>query len=422
MSFRLFFVLLLPGLILTACEKQGTTDTRADYHYKGVMTVTPDTGHIALAWDISLADSTVDTVTFLLRPTLGNIVVSGKDVLDFRAGPSEQFDGLTGIEVMLAPAQEGAPRTIHMTYDGVLLPEPMPNRINSISTDRIELNVDSFWYPFDARITPDKTSDMLVRGVPGWQGVAPGRAEQTEQGLRIINGRPSNDIAFTLARRFKVTEGAGFAIHDTRSEPEGVEALGHAAAYCIDFLNDAAGRNPSLPPVRLVVNDREGSGYSRGNYIALTDVSDSEPERLLQFICHELAHFWSSRGKFDTVDNWLNESFADYLANMALRDRFGEQAFAARMARYAEQIEGEDLPPVWVPGATARGPYLVNYRKGPLALMRLEEYLGRDVFAEFIYRYLSENIGTTPVLLNMLEDVAGADARKEFTAVLAEEG
>ncbi len=137
--------------------------------------------------------------------------------------------------------------------------------------------------------------------------------------------------------------------------------LTQALEVCTTFLNDLSGPAGPLPKASIIVTDRPEGGYSRGTLIALTDIEDDDEEYLLQFICHELAHYWS-KANAGGPENWINESVADYLANMSVGQIIGDDVFNARMARYAERIEGRGLPPIWAPELTERPPYLIMYR------------------------------------------------------------
>ncbi len=388
----------------------------AVYHYEGVMAADVETGFVDLDWRISVLDPATEEVTFVLAPSLGNIEAGG-DVSGFEIGAQ---DTLQTVTIGLAPTGEGAVRVIELSYDGVLFPEPPNNEINAVSTERVELSVDGFWLPVDATFQGYLTADLTVDVGAPWQGVANGSVEQLPTGIRIRNTQASLDIAFTLAPDFRVTEADGFTLYDLRDDEAGMERLIAAARYCFDYLDPLYGARSALPEAHFVIHRRSESGYNRRSYIALTDISDTEERALTQFLCHELSHHWSMGAAFSTVENWLNESFAEYAGVMAVRARFGEEAFEARLTRFREQIAGEDLPPIWEPGATARGPYLVNYRAGPLALSDLESRIGRARFAEFMRRYMVDEINTTPDLLDMLEAVAGADERDWFQARLGQ--
>ena len=141
---------------------------------------------------------------------------------------------------------------------------------------------------------------------------------------------------------------------------------------------------------------------------------------MLRFVCHEFAHFWARGGRFNTVDNWINESYAEYLGTMAVRTYLGQDAFEAMVEGYRKQIAGEDLPHIWKPGDTERLPYLVNYRKGTLALHRLEQRLGEEQFLAFTQELFRSREKSTPMMLDTLESMAGTESRAFFEAVLAE--
>ncbi|MBI1237013.1 MAG: hypothetical protein GC188_10065 [Alphaproteobacteria bacterium] len=402
--------LLLLTYVLTA-PSQATPFDAPVYHYQGALKVDPDTGHIAADWQIDLLAGQSGALTFVLAPSLGNIAVSG-DVTGFETGEQGPFQSLT---IQL----EDDARQIGIRYDGVLLPEPMDNDINAISPERVELTIDSFWLPVDAGFRGFFTADLTVDVGAAWRAVANGEVTQLPTGARIINSGPSLDIAFTLAPDFRVSGQEGYTLFDLRDHDEGRDRLIVAADFCLDYLNARFGARDPLPQISFVIHRRSESAYNRRAYITLTDISDTPDDRLTQFVCHELAHHWSAGADFMTVENWLNESFAEYTGVMALRERHGEAAFLDRMNGFRDQVAGQDLPPVWVPGATERRPYLVNYRAEPIALWHLETCLGRPAFEAFLVRYMVDGIDTTPDLLAMLEEVAGTEARDWFEGRLA---
>jgi len=385
------------------------------YHYEGRMAADVETGFVDLDWRISVLDPDAESVTFLIAPSLQNIEVGG-DVAGFETAEQGPFQAIV---IALEPST-GATRTIELGYDGILFPEPPNNEINAVAPNRVELSVDGFWLPIDATFQGYLTADLTVDVGAPWLGVANGTVEQLPTGVRIRNDEASLDIAFTMAPDFRVTEADGFTLYDLRDSDAGTDRLVEAASFCFNYLDPLYGETSPLPEAHFVIHRRSESAYNRRSYITLTDISDTEDEPLTQFLCHELAHHWSMGANFNTVENWLNESFADQAGNMGARERFGEAAFVERMNRYRARIEGQDLPPIWVPGATERRPYLVNYRSGPVALWELEVRIGRPRFAEFMRRYMTDPINTTPDLLDMLEDVAGREHRDWFEARLAQ--
>jgi len=168
-----------------------------------------------------------------------------------------------------------------------------------------------------------------------------------------------------------------------------------------------------------VIPERKVSGYARKNFISLTNVDDTDEALLTVFLCHELAHFWSSGAKPLTVDNWLNEGFAVLVAAQAGRELFGQDGYEEHLADWSERAAGQ--PSIWTPSNLERRPFEVNYLKAPLALSRLEEQIGIEPFDRLVVRYMTDPINDSPALLEALEEEAGHEAREWFEALLAED-
>ena len=390
------------------------------YHYAGEVRIDPETRWLQARWTITADETPSAPLVFLLNGRLGNVSISGPDVVSFEAGPGEgRFSDFTQVSVTFSDGA-AVPRSFELSYEGVLFEAPDPSAINSISPDKIELTLDSFWMPVDARFSERLTADVRFQ-VPGaWSVVSTEPVTVSDGVAQVRTTLPQLDIAVTFLKDPRSVETAGYQIYDTRMEPHDLEDLASAAGYCTGYLNARFGAREALPQASIVIHDRAESGYSRGTLIALTDVDDEISDQTLQFICHEFSHFWSSNGNPGGVENWLNEAFAEYVALMALREARGEAAYEETLAGYAAQIERAGaLPPIWTPADQSRRPYLVNYRKGPLALASLEDLVGGDAFATFLRRYMVERVSTTPELLNVLEEVTDAETTQWFESELA---
>ena len=394
----------------------------ARFHYDGEMTIQPEAGTLSLDWTITAFEDDLDSVTFALNTALGIAEIGGSGVASVDVEEMEGFAGaLQAYTIHLLPSQGGADREIEMAYSGPLFPEAPDMAINTLDAHKIELTVDSFWMPFDTRFESLITAELDIALDGDWAGVTMQSIERTSDGFHLEQTIPALDLAFTLMADYSSVEADGYAIYDTREARAEADLtpLIEALDFCTAFLNDWAGPGGPLPMASITVNDRDEGGYSRGTLIALTDISETSPESLTQFICHELSHYWS-HGNAMTIENWLNESFADQMANVGLRARFGDEAYEARLTRYRDQLEGQDLTPVWTPEITARPSFFVMYRQGPLALDALENEIGEAAFADFMHRYMAQPVRTTPQMLDLLEASAGPDARDWFIARLAE--
>jgi len=390
------------------------------YHYSGEIQFLPEQGFLKLHWQIAVNNRKQESISFLLRSTLNKVKVSGDHVSSFSLGDSQLGDQFQKIDITLTPAKTSTPRIINLGYQGILLPEPMSNEINQISTSAIELNVDSFWLPMDSRFNQLLTTDLHITVGKAWQLVGAGNISTTQTGYRLVNNKPAIDISFALSKDYLISKMPGYTLFDLRENQSGMTKLKSSIDFCINQLNARYGENDPLTNIDFTINDRPSSGYARGNYIALTDITDTPPDRLTQFVCHEIAHHWSGNGKFDTEENWLNEAFAEYVGMMMLREKFGQDAFKQRIVQFQKQIAGKKLAPIWTAEINARPEYLVSYRKAPLSLWALEQKIGKAAFEKLIELYMTSKTTSTEQLLKQLLQVTNKKTQDWFLQQLAQ--
>ncbi|MFB9372492.1 hypothetical protein ACFFUB_00825 [Algimonas porphyrae] len=422
--------LVRPSFALSACLSCSLmgialTDAhaadRADLDYTGSIQFMPETGQLTAGWTIQVLDSDLDTITFGLSAALGTAAVSGADVMSVTTTLDPRFDGaIRAYQVDLGAVDGDRPRRVRFAYSGPLF-DPEPSfPINTLNSNKVELTVDSFWFPFDLRFDSDLTANLGVRIDGEWSGVGVDQVERVDQGFRIRQRDPALDIAFSLLSNSQIVTSDDYIIHDARREPgTKIDDLTQALEICTTYLNDMAGSAGPLPKASILVTDRAEGGYSRGTLIALTDIENETDTDLQKFICHELAHFWS-HANAGGAENWINEGVAEYIALMGVRHAMGEAVYAAYLGDYAERLDGQDLPPIWTPDASGRPPYLISYRAAPLALRDLEERLGRDAFRVLMRVMMIEKIKTTPDLLAAIERLSDKPTRDWFASRLAE--
>lgn len=422
---------VLIALLVAACAEQTTERAAAarfdasDQHLDGWVRIEPETSFIEARWTITLDQPETSQITYWLYAGLENVTVSGPGVASYQVSAEAAPDDIQAIIIDLSEPDGGA-RRFEIAYSGVLFPEPMASQINSISPDLIELTVDSYWKPRDARGDQRLTAEVMVEIEGDWTPVSSGRPEPRPGGFAFVFERPNWNVPITLLGEHRSLDAGRYRILDRREEVHDLQPLAEAAGFCTEFLDSRFGERERLPQASIVIHRRPDVGYARGTMISLPDMGRDFTVGHFRVICHELAHFWSLNGNPRTVENWLNESFAEYIAILAIRERYGEAAFEAEIERLEQRLERRlddrgALPAIWTPEDASRRPHGVTYIKGPLALAALEARIGRDAFAEFLRRAMVERIATTPDLLEALEDVAGADHRAWFESRLIQE-
>lgn len=383
--------------------------------YEGTVVVEPNAGTLRGDWRVSFVRSarTADSAIFLLNEALTITRISGSQVIGYSTSPEPD---LTRIRVRLGPAPTRAATVIHFEYTGT--PRFSSDGINGIGPRWVELGLDSFWLPIFADLTHAIRSRVQVVLPPGWDVVSSGSTVRSGDTLTVTSIVPLIDIALSASPDFARAGGDSVTIHHVGSPPAVVARTLETARACVRYLDARYGAQQPLPPIELVLAPRDGPGYARRNYIVITRVADTSAVPLGRFVCHELAHNWSTGASASGPDNWLNESFAEFVAARFIRATAGDSAYARIVAQWKERSTGQ--PPIWTPSSKGRPSARTSYAKAPYLLSRLEERVGSAAMNEILRRFMTDRaIRTSPALIDVIYDVAGAENGAWFREELA---
>lgn len=138
------------------------------------------------------------------------------------------------------------------------------------------------------------------------------------------------------------------------------------------------------------------------NFIPRTKATQNQWERTSNVILHEMAHMWF--GDLVTMQwwdaLWLNESFATYLASLAMHDGAGFkkewQTFYGRIKQFAyEDDQLVTTHPVDTEVRDTQQAFVnfdgITYGKGASALKQLAFYIGPDAFRDGVRDYLQKH-------------------------------
>ena len=384
--------------------------------YDGTVAIEPATQTLRARWHIVFVrgERTMDSVTFLLNDALRISRIAGRDVLGYAEGAPA--DGIKRVTVRFArPAGSDFVTEIEFEYAGV--PNLPSDSINSMRPSWVELGLDSFWHPVFDDFSQSITASVRLELPTGAMAVASGSVENADAALLLTNHIPQIDIAFTAGPMFQRADAGRVTVYHVRAAPATVTKVLEATASCGAYLHEQYGEGSPLPHVKMVLAPRSGPGYARKNYIVITASADTAPIPLRRYVCHELAHYWSSGAISSGPDNWLNEAFAEFVSARYVRTSMGTDAYATIVAQWREQSEGQ--PPVWNPDLTRRPTARTAYRKAPYLLNRLEERVGTPTMDRILVRFMTEPLRTTPAVLEMIGQVAGAETAAWFRSQLA---
>jgi hypothetical protein len=385
-----------------------------EVRYEADVAIDPAAGEIRATTSLTFVSDGGTSIGLLLNRGLEVRSVGGPAVRSHRVGQSDFSPAWNLVEIDLGGTVDGELVVVDVVYAGVL---DMDGAVGGVAPTAIELTVENMWHPLFATFDREMVGTLRLRLPEGWSVVSSG-VPQVTGGVHTLDMHVSQlDVpVFAAPGLVRWTEGASSVSSQVASEAE-ARAVLEAASGCAAFLNARFGDVDPLPPVNFVIADRSNVAMARSNFVILTRVAPADRLGLHRYICHELAHYWTgSAGPF-TPDHWMSESFAEYASAIYVREHFGADAFATRLAQYERMARGHG--PVWTPAATARPSGEVMYRLGPLVLSRLEQRIGEQRFAEFFRRYMVHDVRTTEQLLDHLRAVDGAETEQWFRAELA---
>ena len=377
--------------------------------YDGVVTIDPVRGTLRARWRIALAPTALvgDSAIFLLNDALVVARVAGPSVVGFDRTAKSDLQRI--VVQFQAHARTRASNEVEIEYAGT--PSFSSDSINGLRRDWVELGLDSFWQPIIEGYAESVVARARIVLPSGWAMAASGRVTRAGDTLVLSNDVPLIDVAFTAAPLLRRLAEGDVAVHYVDSADALVPKVQRTATSCARYLGARYGAAAPLPPVDIVVAPRGGPGYARKNYIVVTRVVDTATVALQRFVCHELAHYWSTGAVASGPENWINEALAEFVSARYVREASGDSAYHTVVASWRER--STNAPPIRTPGATARPGPRVSYAKAPLLLHRLEERVGTATMDRILVRYMGDpTLRTTERLAGMVGEVAGAETER----------
>lgn len=409
------------------------SDTNAGLHYDLALDLDPRTSTVTVLGSAAYHAPTprLERARFYLHRQFEIQRISGRRVLGYHfenlnnAGLPFSPQSATLDVYFDPPLDQGEVALIEFEYSGQLS-DWAPESANSITPDWAELGLYLPWFPFQFDGALGGLTYTLKVSVPEGYHVASLGVPSFADGVWFYNWpHQTSDIV--------VAAGPSLKLHHFASPPNQV------FLNTVTFSDDAAARlgedllwtlerfsgwfGPTRPAdFTLIESPRPlGGGYARRGLVVLAGVEErdyiDQREAYLRYLAHETAHAWWWEAPTATWEDWLNESFAEYSALLAVRERFGEETYLRFIERKRERAAG--LLPLWgferADVSTVEKQAAVErvlYDQGTLLLHDLAERIGQARFLAFCRARLWSGVEHTEHLLDLLEEIEDAPTRQ----------
>jgi hypothetical protein len=367
----------------------------------------------------------------------------------------------------LNPPRERKPTAVMVYYRGAMMPKPPTTDVIAQSglnerlvfSPRYEtyfFSRDGFWYPgpaeedyFQARltiVTPPEyrtvaNGDIVARG--SWDetdNVA--GIEKTGNAVTTFQSRvPVKYMSFIVGRFYRQKRRAGPVPIEMSVSSEILDSQPGLIDRAADILDDFGRRFGPFPYEKLGIVLRQWpsyGGHSPASFIVLNQVPwrgdtgfqppTDTPVDLSQwedyFLAHEIAHqWWGQAVSFESYkDQWLSEGLAQYAAASYLRAKNGEKAYAAILKKFARwTIKKSDRGPIIMGSRLSYHDFnayqAIIYDKAALALLMLEDLLGRETFEAGLRAFFEKwkfQAARTAHFVAAMEAASGRDLKPFF--------
>lgn len=281
-----------------------------------------------------------------------------------------------------------------------------------IAEDGIHLSIDSAWHLFYTNFATPMQGELEVNLPPGWKMYGPGTVAQGDNQHKLSVTKGWVDVSFYATSSGNEDNDENFSVVYDKVNEENAKSLTTLGGSCLAALNQKFGQEGKLESATLVILDRSGPSFARGNYLSVSSQRLKSKQQSYHYICHELAHNWTAFGDAMSHDYWMMESFAEYIAADEVKSSFGAEAYEQILAEWKARAKGKSF--VWRADIEQRASFKVNYGLGPLMLKKLKDRIGEEKFKQLLHWYMTEPVTETEKFLQHLGQVTSDENEEWF--------
>jgi hypothetical protein len=406
-------------------------------HYQAHLKVIPDEQFIEAEVTLTFRApiNGMDSAIFYLHKQLEVKSLTGDHLVDYcfdtkTPSPIQFMPEAGTLHLGFAkPLEKGEIIRLRFEFGGkvTMWPEWSANVISETWT---ELGMYLPWFPFNGDYG-DFTFSVDVECDVAYQVRSYGEHVKHGDMWHFVWDHPTNDIIIVISKNIKSqtieAEHCLLNVHHVTLRDSTASMIGKDLSWilaCFDswFLGEKR-KEVSLieSPIQL------GGGYSSRGLIVLGGLNDQKyvdhRQAYIRYLSHEAAHLWWWAAETSSWEDWLNESFAEYSALLAVKEMFGQDPFEKMLAEKSKAMLGSS--PIW---GLERNDYstkekmqeieTVLYSRGPVLLHRLSTKIGQENFLVLCQEMISQNAKSTVQFLEVIGRLEGENAKHWMESTL----
>jgi len=419
---RLSFCILLL-IILTSCFVTEKTDTS---FYK--IDLKLDVKRQLLNANVDLTyyakKERVDSLTFYLHRNLSIETLTCKNLVEYTFNTEEPcafpFTPEAGtLTIYLSkPLQKSEALQINLQYVGKI-GVVTQWEINRITKEWIELGMYTPWFPYQPAIE-NFTYLVDVKIDPEYQIIGMGKTKKLGDYWQISQENHTNDIIIMAAKEIhtKNNQRNGLSVdisYTATSDSTAVDIM-EQGLWILDNYREWFSDIEAYKASMVIAPRNIGGGYARRGFVVFNHFEDEDYYQnkigYFRYIAHEFAHIWWLNAPTNTWEDWLNESFAEYSALMAVREKFGNEPFKNLIQ--AKRQKSKNMPAIKGIDRMDENASTVLYDKGCILLHELEAEIGNNNFLQLLKRLVKNKVKSTEQFLKVLTDLSGIEVSNKF--------
>ncbi len=264
--------------------------------------------------------------------------------------------------------------TIEFFIEGTI--DKINSEMNQISNNYIELNIYSPWYPVPYNLPRTKGS-ISIKGLEGFY-VVKGSKNKAVWTLNL-EGNDNYIIAYKNPK-IEIINGDNISIRlifdGSTSSSAYLPLINRNVQEILRCFEQYFSTKASVQEkLDIVIAPRaKGGGYCRDNLIVMS-IAEMTETQYAQFLAHELSHLWFKGAEVLSWEDWLNESFAEYISLIYIEEKYGKDLYEKGIQKLKQY--SNSCPPIKGSDRNSEEGSKVRY-KGTLLLHELRQHYGLD--------------------------------------------